>query len=138
MRLSLLCAMLLVAGLVGCNHSPEGGTPGTHSNFTLSLPTSTPVPKDIKQGDSHTFDAHVNRGSEFKKDIKLTVTKPEKIDVKLTKDVIKASEDTKFTITVSPAKDAALGEHSINVTGTPEGGGETSTGEFKVKVIQPK
>jgi uncharacterized membrane protein len=137
MRLPLLSVTVLVAGVVGCNTSPEGGTRGTKSTFKLSLPLSTPM-KDIKQGDTSTFDASVERGSEFKQDVHLTVTKPEKVDVKLSKTTVKASEDTKFTITVSPAKDAPLGEHSIKITGTPDGGGEATTGEFKIKVIEHK
>jgi len=137
MRLWILPLAALIGFTLGCNKSPEGGTPHTKSSFKLSLPTSTPV-KDIKQGDTSTFDASVDRGSEFKKDVKLSVTHPDKIDVKLSKDVIKASEDTKFTITVTPAQDAALGEHVIKVTGTPEGGGDASTGEFKIKVIERK
>ena len=136
MRAWLLSAAALVA-FVGCNKSPEGGTPNTKSSFKLSLPTSTPM-KDIKQGDTATLDASIDRGSEFKKDVKLSVAKPDKIEVKLNKDMVKASEDTKFTITVAPAKDAALGEHTIKITGTPDGGGEPTSGEFKVKVIENK
>jgi hypothetical protein len=137
MRLWILPFAALIAFTFGCNKSPEGGTPHTKSSFKLSLPTST-LPKDIKQGDTTTFDASVDRGSEFKKDVKLTVVKPDKIDVKLGKDTIKGSEDTKFTISVSPAKDAPLGEHAIKVTGTPEGGGDPTTGEFKIKVTEHK
>jgi uncharacterized membrane protein len=135
MRLWLL-PVALVAGLtLGCNKSPEGGTPGTKSSFKLSLPTTT---SDIKQDNTRTLDASIDRGSDFKKDVKLTVTKPDKVEVKLSKDTIKASEDTKFNITVTPAKDAPLGEHSIKVTGTPDGGGEATSQEFKIKVIENK
>jgi len=136
MRVWILPVAALVGFTVGCNHSPEGGTPGTHSSFKLSLPIS--ALKDIKQGDTATYDASIERGSEFKKDVKLTVTKPDKVEVKLSKDTVKASEEAKFTITVHPAKDAPLGEHSIKVTGTPEGGGEATIGEFKIKVIENK
>jgi uncharacterized membrane protein len=134
MRLQTLSVVAL-ALVVGCNKSPEGGTPNTKSSFKISLPVMT---KDIKQGDTLTQEGSLDRGSDFKKDVKLTVTKPDKIEVKLSKDVVKASEDAKFTITVTPAKDAPLGEHSIKVTGTPEGGGDATSGEFKVKVIEHK
>jgi hypothetical protein len=138
MRLLILPLAALIGFTFGCtNTSPEGGTPRTKSSFKLDLPRSVPV-KDIKQGDTTTFDASIDRGSEFKQNVKLTVTKPDKIDVKLSKDTIKGSEDTKFTISVSPAKDAPLGEQTIKVTGTPEGGGEATTGEFKIKVIEHK
>ena len=50
---------------------------------------------------------------------------------------IKASDgDTKFAITVTPAKDAPVGDHEIKVTGTPDGGSST-TGSFKIKVAAP-
>jgi uncharacterized membrane protein len=136
MRLLTLSLAALVGFVMGCNKSPEGGTPNTKSSFKLSLP---PAPsKDIKQGDTATLDASIDRGSDFKKDVKLTATAPDKIAVKLSKDTVKASEDTKFTISVTPAKDAPLGEHVIKVTGTPDGGGDATTGEFKVKVIENK
>jgi uncharacterized membrane protein len=139
MRLWILPIAALSGFAFGCNKSPEGGTPGTHATFKLTLPTSAVAAlKGIKQGTSETYDASIERGSDFKKDVKLSVTKPEKVDVKLSKDVIKASEDTKFTITVAPAKDAAQGEHSVKVTATPEGGGEPTAGEFKIKVEEHK
>jgi len=134
-KLQLLVPVALIGFLVGCNKSPEGGTPNTASNFKLSLPTMT---KDIKQGNSESYDGSADRGSDFKKDVRLTVVHPDKVDVKLNKDVLKASEDGKFTLTVTPAKDAPLGEHVIKVTGTPEGGGAATTGEFKIKVIENK
>jgi uncharacterized membrane protein len=134
MRVWILPALALTGFVIGCNKSPEGGVPGTPDSFKLSLP---PMSKDIKQGDTLTENAEINRDKDFKKDVKLTVTKPDKVDVKLSKDTIKASEDAKFTITVSPAKGAPLGEQTIKVTGTPEGGQATS-GEFKVKVIENK
>lgn len=134
-QLLLLIPAALIGFLTGCNESPEGGVPNTSSSFKIDLPAVT---KDIKQGNSESYDGSLNRGSDFKKDVKLTVTKPEKVDVKFNKDVIKASEDTKFTLTVTPAKDAPLGEHVIKVTGTPEGGGAATTGEFKIKVLENK
>ncbi len=141
MRVWYTAAAALVAFGLGCNKSPEGGTPGTNASFKLSLPggTSSTLAKDVKQGNSESYDASIDRGSDFKKDVKLTVaSKPEKIDVKLNKDSIKAGEgDTKFTITVTPAKDAAIGEHEIKITGTPADGQPTS-GTFKVKVLENK
>jgi len=134
-KLLLLIPAAMIGFLTGCNQSPEGGTPNTSSTFKLDLPATT---KDIKQGNSESYDGSLSRGSDFKKDVKLTVTKPEKVDVKLNKDTLKASEDGKFNITITPAKDAPLGEHTIKVTGTPEGGGTATTGEFKVKVIENK
>jgi hypothetical protein len=140
MRLSLLSVVALTGCVVGCNKSPEGGTTpnAPHTGFKLSLPLSATT-KDVKQGDTATFDASIDRDSEFKKDVKLSATAVDsKVSVKLSKDAIKASDDTKFTITVTPAKDAPLGETVIRVTGTPDNGGNPTTGEFKVKVIENK
>lgn len=138
MRLLLLPVAALVGLVVGCNKSPEGGTPGTAASFKLSLPTSElAFAKPIKQDTSEMFDCSIDRGSDFKKDVKLKVEGPAKLDVKLSKDTIKASDgDTKFNVIVKADKDAPVGEHSIKVTGTPDGGSATSQ-EFKVKVTAP-
>jgi len=134
MRFMTLSLAALAGFLVGCNKSPEGGTPGSNATFKLSLPG--PASQDVKQGDTRSLDASITRGSEFKKDVTLKVDAPPKVEVKLSKDSIKASDgDTKFSITVTPAKDAPLGEHAVKVTGTPVGGGDATTQEFKVKVI---
>jgi len=109
MRLWILPIAALVGFVVGCNKSPEGGTPQSDSSFKLSLPAGT-------------------------KDVKLTVEAPKQLDIKLTKQEIKASDpDTKFSITVTAAKDAPIGEHTIKIVGTPSEGSPTA-GEFKLKV----
>ena len=134
MRLWIIPVTMMGFLTLGCNKSPEGGTPGTHATFKLSLPVTT---SDVKQGETRILDASIDRGSDFKSDVTLKIdSPPPKINVKLTKDTIKASEgDTKFTITVAPEKDAPLGEFSIKVTGTPSGGGAPTSNDFKVKVI---
>jgi hypothetical protein len=138
MRLTILPLAALTAFAFGCNKTPEGGTPGSPANFKLSLPTSDlAFAKPIKQGTSEIFDASVDRGSEFKKDVKIKVDGPDKLKVKVDKDTVKAADgDTKFKITVEADKDTPVGEHTIKVTGTPDGGSATS-GEFKVKVTAP-
>lgn len=135
MRISLLSMAALAGFFVGCNKGPEGGTPNSKASFTVGLPG--PLSQDVKQGDTRTLEGgSIDRGSEFKKDVTLKVEAPSKVDVKLDKDTIKASDgDTKFKITVAPAKDAPLGEHAVKVTATPAGGGDAVTKEFKVKVI---
>lgn len=136
MRLWILPAAL-VGFLVGCNKSPEGGTPGTNASFKLSLPTDLAKLAVIKQGTNEIYDGSVDRGSDFKKDVKLKVEGPDKLKVKVEPSEIKASSgDTKFKITVEADKDTPVGEHTIKVTGTPADGSPT-TGEFKVKVSAP-
>ncbi|MBN9121723.1 MAG: hypothetical protein J0I06_21720 [Planctomycetes bacterium] len=145
MRLWTLSLAALVGCALGCNKSPEGGTSpdkpaGSGSGFKISLPPSaeTTTIKTVKQGTSETFSGSIDRGSDFKKDVHLKVEAPAHVEVKLNKDTVKASDaDTKFSITVTPDKEAPVGEHTIKVSGTPDGGGSSTSGEFKVKVTAP-
>lgn len=136
MRLWILPVTALVGfALVGCNKSPEGGTPNTDSTFKISLPT---IPTAITQGTPETAKGSVDRDSAFKKDVKLSVTAPDKLEVKLNKETVKATDaDTNFTMTITVAPDAPVGDHKIQVTGTPDGGGKPTTGDFTVKVTAP-
>ena len=126
--LSLIAAIVVLA--TGCNKSPEGGTPGSSSSFTIMAPT---LMTTIKQDNKETVKLSLDRKSDFKKDVKLSVIAPDKIKAELSKDMIKASETTEFTLTLTIAKDAALGDHVVKVTGTPDGGTPTSV-DVKVKV----
>jgi uncharacterized membrane protein len=129
-------SLAAVAGLmvVGCNKSPEGGTPGTSATFKISAPT---IPTSIKQGDKETLKFSLDRGKDFKHDVKLSVKHPDKIKAELNKTEIKASEGTDFNVTVDVAKDAPLGDAVITVTGTPEGGGTPTSVDVKVHVTGP-
>lgn len=134
MRVWQIAAAAVVAFGMGCNKSPEGGTPGTSSTFKVSLPVAS---QDVKQGDTRTVDGSItDRGSDFKKDVKLKAESTEKkLDVRLTKDTVKADEkDGKFGIELKPAKDTPLGEYDVKVTATPDGGGAATSQTFKVKV----
>lgn len=132
MRAWIIPAAALFAFGIGCSKSsPEGGAPGTPNSFKIKVPATA---KDIKQGTAETVELSIDRGSEFKKDVKLSVSKVDKLDIKLSKDTIKASEDTKFSIVVTVDGEAALAEHVIKVTGTPDGGGAPTSEDFKVKV----
>jgi hypothetical protein len=78
----------------------------------------------------------LNRDSNFKKDVKLTVSPVDKLKLDLSKDLIKASDPSPadFTVTVQPEKDAPVADYKVKVTGTPEGGGAPTSVEFTVKV----
>jgi len=130
MRKLILPMVAVIAFQVGCNKSPEGGTPGSKDSFKIKAPDMATT---IKQDNKETVKLSLDRGSDFKKDVKLTVDSPDKIKTELSKTTIKAGDDANFTITVSPAKDAPLGDHKVKVTGTPDGGAATSV-EFTVKV----
>ena len=137
MRLWILPLAALVGFTIGCNKSPEGGTAGTNSSFTITAPT---VPTTIKQDNKETVKLSLSRGSEFKKDVKLSVAPVDKLKLDLNKTEIKASDATpaEFTITISPAKDAPVADYKVKVTGTPEGGGTATSVEFTVKVAENK
>jgi uncharacterized membrane protein len=127
--LALMATFTLL--IAGCNISPEGGSPGTSSSFKISAPSLTTT---IKQDNKETVKLSLDRKSDFKKDVKLSVSAPDKVKAELNKDEIKSSEPTEFTLTISIAKDAALGDHVVKVTGTPEGGGTPTSVDVKVKV----
>ena len=131
MRIWNIIAIALLGCALGCNKSPEGGTPGTNATFTITLPNA----KDVKQDNKESFDASITRGSDFKKDVNLSVEAPKNVEVTLNKKKIAAGEDTKFSITVAPAKDAPLGDATVKVIGTPEGGGTATSQTFTVKVV---
>ena len=144
MRSWIFPVAALAGFAVGCNKSPEGGatghstTPsGAHGNFKLDLPTAL-ASKDVKQGDKHTFEGKVERSSDFQKDVTLKAEAPDKIEVKLDKATVKASDaDTKFQITVTVAKDAPIGKQTIKITGTPpSGAGQPTHGEFDINVTK--
>jgi uncharacterized membrane protein len=121
----------LIVLQAGCNKSPEGGNPGSANSFKISAPTTSTT---IKQDNKETVKLSIDRGSDFKKDVKLTVKAPDKIKAELSKETIKAGDTTDFTVTVSPDKDAPLGDHKVTVTGTPDGGGAATSVDFTVKV----
>ena len=134
MRTVLSLAALAALTITGCQQSSEGGTPGTKANFKIEGPVTG---ETIKQGEQDTIDLSINRGSDFKKDVKLAADAPAKIKAELNKTMVKASEDTKFTMTVTVDKDAPIGDHIVKVTGTPEGGGAATHLDVKVKVDKP-
>lgn len=130
MRTILSFSALTALALAGCNHSPEGGTPGTSSSFTISAPTLTTT---IKQDNKESISLTLNRGTDFKKSVKLAVTAPDKIKADFSKDTIAPSDQADVKLNVSVAKDAPLGDQVIKVTATPDGGTATTV-DVKIKV----
>jgi uncharacterized membrane protein len=134
MRALLSLAALSAIWLTGCMQSSEGGTPGTKANFKIEGPLTS---ETIKQGNQDTIKLSLNRGSDFKKDVKISVDAPAKIKADLSKSMVKASEETDFTMTIAVDKEAPIGDHVVKVTGTPEGGGAATHLDVKVKVDKP-
>jgi uncharacterized membrane protein len=134
MRTWLSLAALSAILFTGCSMSSEGGTPGSKASFKIEGPLTS---ETIKQGNQDTMKLSINRGSEFKKDVKLSATAPDKLRAELSKTLIKADETTDFTMTVSVDKEAPIGDHIVKVTGTPEGGGAATHLDVKIKVEKP-
>jgi len=130
MRYGLSLAALVAALAVGCNKSPEGGTPGTSSNFTITGPTTSTT---IKQDNSESVKVTLNRGKDFKQNVKLAVAGPsDKVKAELNKTSVTAADPGEVVLKITVAKDAPLGEQILKVTGTPEGGTPT---EVPVKIV---
>jgi len=141
-RIACVVTALALGALVGCNTSPPGGSPpaagGQRStSFKLKAPlTST----SIKQGETQTVKLSVDRGKDFKEDVHLKVElmdNPKGIKVEPADPVVKASDKEDLALKVTADKDAAIGEHTIRITGVPETGVAAPV-EFKVTVKENK
>lgn len=132
----LRTAALAVVALapVACNTSSQGGNAGTKDSFTVTGPTMSTT---VKQGDRQTVKLTLNRGSDFKKDVALAATAPTGLKVDLGSKKVAASEPAEVTMTIEATKDAAVGDHVIKVTATPDSGKATDL-EVKVKVEEKK
>lgn len=130
MRLYLSFSAIAALALVGCNHSPEGGSPGTPSHFTIEAPTLSTT---IKQDNKESIKLTLKRGSDFKQSVKLAATGGDKVKVDFSKESVAPSDPSDVMMNVTVAKDAPLGDQVIHVTGTPDGGTATSV-DVKIKI----
>jgi uncharacterized membrane protein len=130
MRKYLTLTAIAALMFAGCNTSPEGGTPGTSSNFTISAPT---LPTTIKQDNKESVKLTLNRGTDFRKTVKLSVSTPDKVKAELNKDAIAPSDSGDVMLNIAVAKDAPLGDQVIRITGTPDGG-TAAIVDVKIKI----
>ena|SRR5438552_3660260 len=141
----LVCTALAVS--FGCNQNksaPGGpGAPGSTTRgagkadtFTVNPPSGT---TDIKQGQSKEITISVNRGRDFKQNVKLTINTDAKgVMIKPETAELKASDTaTSLKFTLEASKDAATGEHTVTVKATPETAGESTQSSFKINVTAP-
>jgi uncharacterized membrane protein len=146
-------SLLLIPALVflGCETKSTPGGPGaasgsktrstatTHPSGEVSRTTRTEESKHsddtftlkgpltattLKQGEKKEIDVSISRGKEFKQDVKLKYTAPEGLKVTGPPE-IKPSENA-AKVMVEVTKGAALGDHEIEITGTPETGKPTT------------
>jgi uncharacterized membrane protein len=131
--LAATAAALFALTSVACNKSPEGGSPGTKDSFTVSGPTTS---TSIKQGNKETVTITLNRGSDFKKKVSLDVKAPDKVKATLDKTSVASGDDKDVKLTIDVDKDAAVGDHIVTVTATPEAGTATKL-DVKLSVTKP-
>jgi len=151
--------LVALAGLVGCQQSTPPGGPGAtdknkpatdknkpdagkrdtglttpENSFRLTLPN---LETSIKQGEKKTVTIGISRGKNFDQDVKLSFGNPPKgVTITPETPALKASEK-EDAITIEADKDAALGEHTITVTGTPAKSGDKTSADLKIKVVKP-
>ena len=130
-----------VATFVGCKS--ETGGPGKTN------PTTNPIEKvtgkkdtfeldkhltatSVKQGEKKEFEVKITR-HDFHKNVKLSF-KPEdgiKADFKDTEIKEPGTSATGF---IEAGQDATVGKHTLQVTATPEGGGDAVTQDYEIDV----
>jgi len=133
MRYGLSLAALAAALVVGCNKSPEGGDTATGDKFTISAPD---LRTTIKQGDRESVTIKLDRSKEFKQNVKLAAKSAnEKVKATFAKDTIAPSDPAEASLAIEVAKDAPEGDHTINVTATPDNGKAVSV-DVKIKVAK--
>lgn len=136
------------AGLIGCNNQSTPGGPGASSpstsgrtpagitvgqaeeTFRLDVPN---LSTRLTQGEVQQVSIAIKRGKNFSEDVVLTFGElPKGVTVEPGQPMLKAGdEEAKFK--VKAADDAALGDHTIKVTGTPTKGKDAAN-EFKITV----
>ena len=131
-----LCVPLFVTGLfafTGCSTSDTGGIPsGTKTEFKLSGPATV----TLKQGETKAVKVKVERGKNFKEDVKLEApSAPTGISVEPVD--VKASQSEEADVRIKVAMDAPVGEHRVTIVGKPVKG-EPASHEVKIKVEAAK
>jgi hypothetical protein len=149
MKKVLVIAIAGLIGLAGCDTRSTPGGPGAttpkrstdvglgqaENTFELDPPNTQTT---IEQGQTKTITLGIDRGKNFSQDVKLDFSNvPPGVTITPPADgTLKASEK-EVQVTIAAAKDAALGEHTITVTGTPAREGPKATNTFKIQVNKP-
>jgi hypothetical protein len=151
MKTIFMSVMVLgIAGLVGCDGKSTPGGPGaTKTDASGRVTTKSTVgtadnafrldppnlETNIKQGEIKSITIGIDRGKNFDQDVKVEFGEmPKGLKFTPANPTLKAG-DKDVKISVEAAKDAALGNHTVNVTGTPakEGAKANTTLKFEVK-----
>ncbi len=133
MKTVILFVMILsLTAFVGCL-SPRGGGMSGGEGFKIAVPT---FETEVKQGDRKTVTVSLHRDESFKRDVMLEIRATKGLSVEPTSLLVKASDTPDVRLQLAAAKDAARGEYSVYVKGTPATGAATSM-EFNVKIVAP-
>jgi len=122
--------LIVVAALTSCTKSSEEGGRAGNDTFRIGAPA---LATDIKQGELQTAQVTLERGAGFKQRVKLEVKAPAGIQVEPSSATIEPGDKGEVQLKITASKDAAIGEHKIQVKGTPDKGEPTET-EFKITV----
>jgi uncharacterized membrane protein len=116
--------------LTGCTKSSEEGGRAGNDTFRIGVPA---LATTVKQGELQTVQLTLERGAGFKQRVKLEMKAPAGLQVEPGSAIVEPGDKGEVQLKVTVAKDAAIGEHKIQVKGTPDKGEATET-EFKVTV----
>jgi len=120
--LVMLLACLASTGCQSTNVSSQGGIAPINEAFSITVPKTMTV----KQGTNTAVTVALNRGDYFKQDVELDLTTAG-IIVSPNSVLVKASDKPVVQCQITVARDAAIGDYRVTVTGTPAKGTATST-----------
>ena len=123
-------ALIAAAAFTGCTKSSEEGGRAGNDTFRIAVPATA---TDVKQGELQTVRLTLQRGAGFKQRVKLEVKAPAGIQVEPSGATVEPGDKGDVQLKITAAKDAPIGEHKIQVKGTPDKGEPTET-EFKITV----
>lgn len=125
-------AGIVFAGLAiaGCTKGSDPGGGVGNDSFRLVVPTAAAA---VKQGEVQTVRIQVDRGSGFKQGVRLEAKAPAGLTVEPNSPTVGPEDKGDVQIKITAAKDAPLGEHIVQLKGTPDKGEPTTT-DLKVTV----
>lgn len=126
-----IMTMLTMLTVTGCwsRSSDKGGVAPIDEEFSITVPRSS----TIKQGETAVVAVTLNRGAYFKQDVQLKIN-VNGIKITPASIMVKSDDQPTTNVQIVTAKDTAIGEYKVTVTGTPPVGRPAST-SFTVKVV---